>query len=394
VKSGSSQVVYGRFLRDAVAVSLLVNITSLFLFYWSHGLSPLVFSDQDEPYYLQLALDRGRQYLGKAPLMEATMFSELSHNMADSVVGTLAEISNLSAAGLGLLLDLICVPLSYLAAIFLFSSLSRSQSAVRVAALLSLLSPNLLSLIPGREIGTLGTVLFQVEGPAGSLKILRAIATQLSIPLFFVAAGLLSRVIQSERVRPSHCVLVGLCGGALLYVYFFAWGAFGLLLCSWASFLFLQKPSRRSQLVHVASLIAIGLAAASLPGLVPQLTSPSAEDLRLTAEMRSWVTISPGSLILLFAAAVAIRRSRLELLKATLFLACVFSSVVPYLLQPLIGVTLTPYHYSLLFMNPIMIGCGSLLLAEQQIFSPRIKRAAAAIVLSAVFFSLLMEGRQ
>lgn len=363
-------------LGRAFLVAVVIALPSIVGMVGGNGYSPAVFNDWDEGLYLKHCLDTCQisvfQFLEN---MRQDGYP-IPHKISEYPICVLASAVGFNSATLGILLDLVCGFLAYLAAASFFSVMSNSKQA-EAASLVSLLFPWIaaLSVFVPIPVGHPNLVSIPHEF-FPSLPIQRAVYTQISIPVSFWALSLVGKSTHSLRLVPL--VWAGTLSAALLYLYFFAWLYVGLL----AALVVACEPVIiKTDLIATIKrlfIYSIVLGTASLPGLAllfkdGKVYTPGPSQSGLTIApvpygdywYLSLVVVIGIILVGLFLvrqvrSQAASRRTFLSLL----VLLTLIAELILTNLQPLIGKWITPYHFTLFYLHPLLSGLMLLVLFD------------------------------
>ncbi|NDC37508.1 MAG: hypothetical protein EBZ48_05595 [Proteobacteria bacterium] len=360
-------------LAFACALQLPIVIVHL----RSGGYEPAILSDWDEPYYLPLPFEAAQRArlsslwsVGDRGLrVYSELDSYLPHSVSDLLVGSFASALRLSPASLGIFLDVVLFPFALSILYLLYSCLGAGGLPALVASYITLLFPWVAALSAFRifelpispHIQTISHNFFP------SLPIFRGVYTQMSYPFFAAFLYLLARHCTAISTSLSRVCRLGLLGGLLIYLYFFAFGAaicFGAIVLV-AAGAFIREGIRTT----AVSMAIFGISAliVAAPGLFALLDNASLFASGASLETvpplpyRSYWFLSPISLAACGGAAYYAYRTRslLGLWAASIFLA----EIVLINSQPILNRWLTPYHFSLFYLHPILSGIIALSLS-------------------------------
>lgn len=368
---------------------LCVGIAALFVFpafyidVESGGSDPRVFNDWDEAHYLSLLRDAERVTTQSLITWEngrLAVFDKLQthipHRLSDVFVGWVYKVSGVSITTFSILLDFTCISVSLLILTLCFSMLRGENvnecSPVSLASAMAVLfipwlSSEIFHLLPD-HIGPM--IRSKSHNGFPSFPVMRAVYTQLSLPLFFLGFLSIIRFVQSRGANRFALVASILCAAVLAYVYFFAWLALTFVV---ASFLFFGLLFRLLSLRPLLPSLLFGAVLYTLicfPALqvlfpdgevfVPGLASLNRALYVKSFHRQLWY-FNPLEGLIVILLAWRVFRSRERILDPTvLLLFCmlaVLATKFPLMnLQPIIGRGLTPYHFPLFYLDPLLSG--------------------------------------
>ena len=175
------------------------------------GNSYRTLNDIDEGFYLGVTMQSGSVPLSALvndglfdPKDSILVMPPNPQLVSDHILGALAQTANINGAELGLILDLLCPFLSYLAFFFLFNQLTSNKVHAELAAFTFLALPWLADIdrIPGPP-ASFGNWVLRLPTGWPAPPVLRAVSTQLSYPLVGLSLGLLLKVIRSAGGRKT-----------------------------------------------------------------------------------------------------------------------------------------------------------------------------------------------
>jgi hypothetical protein len=377
-----------------LALAFLYLIPKLLLLLALGPFDPRNLDDWDEAYYLALPYDAKRLFEAVGSPLSLTINellpSNIPHEVVDLVFAQLLLVVEVSPVILASIFDLILVPASTVAFFVLFAQLGFGVWASVIAAATSVFLPWIgawSALFPITSAGT-SSLAMVPHNFFPSLPAERAIYTQLSIPFFALSLALLARLLK-ENWRPLRlAAILGATHGLLLYLYFFAWGSAVVLTVITPICLSLAGVPkfrlRNAVLGMTVYLTSLGLISA--PGIAilfggGELITPGPQHTLADPFpfYRYWF-LSPFDLMIGAAALIAVRltlRCRDSQLKGppkldhspiTLALVLLagssFAIHVLMNLQPILGRWLTPYHFPLFYLHPLISGLLIVLLTE------------------------------
>ncbi|MCB0323069.1 MAG: hypothetical protein KDD69_05825 [Bdellovibrionales bacterium] len=385
-KSQSTHPGISAILLPALFVTALLTLPGLVELFRSGGASPRIFSDWDEPYYLpglrkagSIAVSSFLSFDDGVPTGYRELQTVIPHTLTDVVLGNLYAFLSLPPEWFITLLDLAFVPISFLLFTALFRALGAALRISQVGAAVLLVLPWLAYLPQYFQIPL--DFPLTVERLSHRLypcqPVLRGFYTQASYPLFALSLLLLVRAPTSRR--PVLLYLgAGITGGLLIYTYFFAWGAFAAVAGLWLlrRVMVPERLSRRRYLLGSVLLFASDFIVA-LPALrlvVPKdLLNPSTTNINqaVAAGAASQAAANQPlsfhdfwyfgpELFLLAVALGALLWSGQRTLPSRPFLElgliALLSEFVLLNLQPLLGIYLSPYHFPLFYLHPLLSG--------------------------------------
>lgn len=389
----------------ALLISLFVVSPALLRALLLSWYDPAILSDWDEAYYFPLPFEMYhiswgsflRRMDGRFEVYNL-LNSSLPHAVSDIIVGKLAVLIGFSPAGLGIALDFICFLLSFLILLGMFEELLSSSLKAFAASLAMLLLPWLASLssfiywragLPERV-----TVVSHYFFP--SQPVFRGIYTQLSYPLFLFVLSIFLRAFFRKEMSNRTAVGGGILAGLLVYLYFFAWIALTTLVFICIILQCLPVRGRESWLkpLGLAAIFAASSFFTAAYGLTAlagggRLFKPGPADSLLnglTFDYSRYYFFSPIMFVMLAGVTVvSIRLYRTgdhrRYVPALLVAAAIISEFLLMNLQPLLNAWITPYHFSLFYLHPVL--GGTILALILGSLSASLSRAAAWIVIVA-----------
>ncbi len=393
----------------ALALALLVTAPDFIIGVRSSWHSPALLSDWDEAYYLALPYEASNVPLEALFSFEHgrlraynLLRSSLPHALSDAVVGKLAKIAALNPAQFGTLLDLIFFFASFLLLMKLFGLFNQKRRGNIGATLVSLLAPWLASISAyfSWRAGLPDYITVVSHQFFPSPPVFRGIYTQISQPLFFLSLWLLLREIVPKRLDLRWLGLSGFLAGLLIYLYFFAWLS---LLAVAALMLSLDFCLTRHRLATSLRMFATRLGVFILPSL-------AAASFGLTALLSNGTIYAPGpdkslaqenllnfsgyyffspllGLALIVFCALAFRFRHAQNRQTYTLLLIISSALLAEFLlmnlQPLLNAWVTPYHFSLFYLHPLI--SGSIVLLILNSFRERVASRAVVLIAFTVF---------
>ncbi|MFN8390337.1 MAG: hypothetical protein U0136_08620 [Bdellovibrionota bacterium] len=339
----------------AITTAVCLTLPQIVLYFQSNGLSPRLFSDGDEALYLPFAVA-----VGKTPVAELVqgipalnndylpLGYPTPHNLTELVVGKAANFFGLSAAALGLLLDFLCVALSYIFFATAFSLLTGSSALAHLGTLALLAFPAIFPLTGHLSAYRTGSLSLTPFSPFPCLPILRAVGTQLS----YVLLGFTLLQLVRCQGRGQRLIVIGLMTGCLLYVYFFAWA---VAVAFVSLFLLLDHiregdASAQDTLNDVARF-GLPLAFASAPGLA-FIAQHHPESFLGPAFFRQAPWYLPPEILVLVCGGLLMRGSTRRI--ASFIAAAGISELLLVNAQKILGVSLQPYHFAVFYLHPLL----------------------------------------
>ncbi len=371
-----------RFLR-ALLFALLC-ISPQFVTLATHGShDPRILGDGDESFYLSQL-----QEFGHLPIRELFKINEgnlaifsnpevkLPHNLIDIAFSRVSPL--LSPIQIGLLLDLICCCLIYILGSALLDQSGGKCWHSEIGATVMIKLPWLFSIeellqwpLFGEHYLTWSHSFFP-NPPA-----LRAVYTQLGMLGFIACILLYIRIISNreQNYRIAGALVLGILSASLLYTYFFAWAS---LLCvlGIASLVMLwqhRKTFTAREVILPALSGSLSLLLVSLPGLAHFFRSGTlyapgpGEDLPRIVhylDFSLWWYVPPLTLAFITVLGYQLFRRKTGL--STLLLFSLLTAV-PLLMniQGVLGRWITPYHFPLFFIHPLVSAIGIVLILKQ-----------------------------
>lgn len=365
-------------LIRAILFTLILSIGPIAEMARFSGNSYRTLNDIDEGFYLGVTMQAGRVPLSALvrdglfdPKDSILVMPPIPQLVSDHLLGALARIANLNGAELGLILDLICPFLSYLAFYFLFSQLTSNKVHAELAAFAFLALPWLADIdkIPGPP-ASVGNWVLRLPAGWPMPPVLRAVSTQISYPLIGLSLGLLLKVIRSAGGRKTWAAAAaaGAAGGFVIYQYTFGWIA-GLAISAAllaAQSLFGAGLSMR-RLLPVAALFYFGNLAAASFGIL-MLHGMNYEITFLPAELKQFFYLPVFKLVL--AAGLVIVSWALSCSNplpkkiAVLWGLAAAAEAALVNLQPILGRHICAYHFPAFYTGPFLSGLFVLWLFE------------------------------
>lgn len=368
----------------------------------THGShDPRILGDWDEAFYLPQPRDFAHLSLWDIFKIEngnLAIFShpemELPHNLIDLLFSKLFFL--LSPIQIGLLLDFICCSLIYMIGSALLDQVGTKNWYSEIGAVVMIKLPWLFSLeemvkwpLFGQHYITWSHNFFPNQ-PA-----FRAIYTQVGMVGYIAGILLYFRLISNNyrNCKIIGAMAAGILSASLLYVYFFAWAS-QLCVLSIASLVMLGQHRKTLSVREIIPPALSGLTFLilfSLPGLAHffrsgKLYAPGpGENLPRIVDFldfSQWWYLPPVTLTF-----VAVLGYQLFQRKAEPGLLLLFSLLtsVPLLMniQGILGRWVTPYHFPLFFIHPLVSGIAIVLVLKQ------FRRATSRILFSgAIIFTI------
>lgn len=363
-----------RFLR-AFILTLLVNIPNCVLFMPNYRPDLWSFTEPDEIYYLQAALDIAQLKNPRSFYLEESTSLARSEALTlyasaplDYLIGSVGVALGSDVLVLGVFLDFITCFFSILIFSSFFNHFIRQRWIAECAAFVTLFITLPLSawlhywplnqfreyLVDLSYLSLVGPEFI----PRVSVSVLRAVYTQVSYPLFGLSLLCAAKSLVHAQRSSFYGLLAGLIGGILLNVYFFAWGAavgvIGLSFLLWIQF--------EDDFWHgVRRLACFGIAwvLGSSPGLL-LLPSGQTEGLGINEHIRDYFYFSPlnAILVLLFLLGLYWFKLSTRVRAVVIFsVSALVAELVLMNLQPVLGILLSPFHFPVLYLQPLLQGC-------------------------------------
>lgn len=374
----------------AAIFSVLVNIPTLVALIRYGGYSNLAFSDWDEPFYLPLALKLGDDLLRGSLSLTQLSFP---HDFFLAIIGSIPRLCGIRPIVFGALSDLLCCFASYWALVNLFKLAARCDSFRNdLSAIVAIMFPWMMSVSEALDLHSdlIPTLTFAAHHYFESRPVFRGLSTQYSFVLFVLAIWLFLNSTENQETPLLMRFWAGVVGGLLLYVYFFAWGAFYAM----AGFYMLlewrlpAKAPPRTLLIR-QSVFVIASVAASAPGILFLLQSTGMrmagpqeyfQIMNSALSLGDYWFLSPiNTIVIVCLGAILISPSlRTRLLSGgktddavptayPLFWALLCAEFLLMNSQPILRTRLEPYHFPLFFLHPL--GSGLIFCIAQSWFS-------------------------
>lgn len=388
---------------QALAFSILLNISSIYDYKRSGGASFRSFSEADELIYLPQALNTANgktanafyfEHSNEAPTSLAfnrpTMFLEFG-------IGFLAKFFNLSPVEIGLVLDLICAFAAYLVFIFFFRLIAGCRLIAELGVFITLLIPWTFAIDQYFNIPIWWTE-FLISSPIGqngNVPILRGISTQISYPIWGCVLYATLCAISNPGHREKWTRIAGVLSGILIYVYFFAW------LSSVAVFSVLvvlnvrekEFPQTLSAIFHTLSLFFVYHILFAFYGILASMSFGSDGFPTAAAIGNYWYLSLEVVLILAIVALIMYRFgvSQRNFILLSILVTCLVSQLVLMNLQPIIKVAIAPYHFPQLYFQPLFGGVLGVIICNKLFSSPFLRKfmlACIYLLIVVAFYSI------
>lgn len=346
---------------------------------WSDVGSLAGFSENDEIYYIHVADKTAAmstyKFLVSAfnpdIVSESTIAFSIPHKLTWFVLGWLRQVSGLSPAAFGYLTDIIFGLLGFLAYFYFFNSIAPVSVKTYLAAFMATFFPwagsvNYLHLTP-----TIRTLNFTVH-PFPSdyypcIGLNRFGATPVSMILFAFGVGLILRAFASSEASSQRRVklfLAGLISGATIYAYVF--GFLAVMVVIGVMFLLrLSENSNLKMVIEDAVVFGLGAFLPSFSGLLQIMSAQEQFPAAILPSglLRQHYSYSIEQFVLGLSAWSCRRRIKIESghTMLTVLTVMVFSLFILFNLQPLLEKILTPYHFSVFFIAPMITGLLTLI---------------------------------
>jgi hypothetical protein len=403
-KKGFFSCLVSALLFHSFVFSLVLNYPTLVEQIKFSGRSPEVFSDWDEPFYLAGAYRHAQIPLSTLFVFEQGMpnyyreaQTSIPHSAADLLLGKLSTGLGLKLTTLAVLLDLICAALAFYMFSRFFVLFAKNRLAAEMSSLCLLYYPWLLSPsqylhIPLPWFPDLLTIAHQGHF---CQPVIRGPYTQLSYPILALMLYYLGKALTRGGGYRLSYILAGLLAGTLVYAYFYAWGTalaltgVAILL---ASILAEQPnlPKYFGRLVHDELLFFLPAVLVSLPALKLFLAMHSGISAAAAAQPALPYTLfypwyfSVENFIFLLAVLALLWKIK-QITDSGLFLlitaACLISELVLMNGEVLFGAPPYPYHFALLYLDPLITGCLTAI-CFSFLVSPAVRVSAACVLMA------------
>jgi hypothetical protein len=402
-------------------ISTLYVIVAFYIGIRSNWLSPLIFSDHDEPLYIpmtKLVSDREfktlftEKYIGK----NSFQFPPVPYLLTDFIIGKLTNISKNNPFIISLCFDLICSFLSLIVLFFTYKKLSTSTDNAFSASLVTVFMPWLIS--PIENMGSFLSDLFPRIASYShfyfeSLPTHRWLHTQLSVLLFYCFIYLLTAAYYNKR---SYLTLVACAavGAFQVYVYFFGWLSCITILSMFLLFLVISKYQTKSlmniplEILKPASLLLLFLII-STPGIriiyngidqmynVNNLNIPESSTIPVI-NYRDFMFFSPTLFLLLLVVIYFIQYSKsypkINILVLSYLVIFIFSEFILMNLHLIIGKWIFPYHFTVFYIHPILGGLFTIFILDFLSLKLKIKKIIQNLILVYLTASRVINATQ
>lgn len=328
----------------------------------------VIFQDWDEPFYYSMMRDFGAlswsslvENFPDMPLDFPYFTRFYAHSIVDFIGGFFVNSLNLSPATLLLGLDFVCIAAALFAYEHFFRVIGVHRAHARISALLSVTLPYCPSVLEGWAKHYLPALPTFEMGVFPSLPAMRGMYLQTVLPVFLLALSRFIEFVSGNRARVDG-LLFGLLSGLLLYWYFFAWLTFGFLGAMFGLVALVTGSAKFKDLVKfgIAHVIVI------VPGMILTLGMPSAMNMTVDEQKgyEAWLAVDYLSVMLLVWLLLAGRKYVGSLANRT-YLVLLTSEFLLANLEWLTQRMILPYHFSLFFIRPLLVGLlGAALLAR------------------------------
>lgn len=365
----------------ALLTTALLVLPQLAAFFASEGFSPRAFSDWDEPLYLTVL-----KAVGEAPLallkgglpagVELPLGFPYPHALTDIVLGALTSPLSLSPIELGLVFDILCIPLAFFALRSTFRHLTTKPFVPELAAILCLMLPWFMPL--SRYLALLfpslntGAFILAPSTLYPCQPILRGAYTQFSYAIFPWVLTLLL------RGRTRDVVGAGILAGCLLYIYLFSWMTF--LVVGGLLALLLVRLNGTGERVFFRPALFLGSALLlSTPGVIFLLATHSPTQYQLDQGPTWYLPPEILMLLMLFV------RQQTKL--GTLGTALCLAELLLMNVQNVTGHLLEPHHFITFYLHPLLGGIVAVAILSRVRWSSTI--LLPAMLLPLVILSVL-----
>lgn len=346
---------YSRIFR-AFVFSAILLAPKVYLYLLTDGYSSNIFSDWDEPYYLNFMLTVGHNLL-------STSFGEWSlalfphsqlvypHYAVDLILGPLMSGLGFKVTLLGLVLDFLCFSISYVLLNRFFRLLLSDSIQTEICSLVTLAFPalGLLPLLKPLEVEFLDHFYSVPIDIWPCLPVFRGVYTQVSYPLLLL--GLIystQGILHGDR---KSLIKGGIVGGLTLYTYFFAWAVSGAL------YFFLTVLLSRENRVKSLSTLMGCFFLTALPGIVLVQQSKATSVLQLPDTIFDFGYFSVELAVLLCICIYGATQKLFGHSTPWFFLvALILSDLSLMNAQQFLNFYITSYHFPSLYLGPFMGG--------------------------------------
>ena len=394
--------------------AVLVSIWLGSLWYHTGGdpflLSLFGINDIDDQYYLTHAYNVGgfgtpvRYYAEhQLPMSRSEILLSYPNAIVDCVVGGLARWADLKPPSLGLLMDVITIPLVFFFSCVLWYRLIEKVSTAIFASLIQifLAGPFNIYQVDLFKISAFNGIISSGAIDLNHCPVLRSVYTQVSLPLFLV-----SIILMLSATKTRDFIILGIVCGVQIYLYYFAFGA-SLIIC--AIYIFLNSFMRGGEVTESLSLrvkqalkqecvfFAALLIVASF-GFYILFTGSGPQTVLSDPLLYSYWFISGEAFTLLISAILIFRLvSDSKVRRILSFLVAVTVSYLTIMnLQPILGITLTPFTISKIFIFPLTTAAISVLwiIGVQKVFREHeLVVPVLFLILSMVVFERISNPR-
>lgn len=356
----TSNPVLSRVPLRALLFALIMLSSSICQFALSGGRSPLIYNDNDEVTYLKLPYLAYQQQLPQAVYYEHSQQHPLQEILLQPqgwlnwLVGAFASELHLRPTSLGLILDLVCLTLSYIAAVSLFRRLTArpllpdALAVFYLYILFYVFTPQLEEMLPTVPLPEF--LVSPTTMDAYKLPAVRGIYTQLSLPLFILASARLVDFLRLPTMKSALYLAALPVGLYLIYPFsaagWLALAGFAVLLC-----LLLSKGDERRGLLASGGAF-LGFA---LLGLLVVHGLFSGTDMRAILDPRfgDYWYFSLGELLIVCLLLFYAAGSRSRVPAVAVCAGALLAEYVCMNLQPLFGAGIAPYRMLGLYLRPL-----------------------------------------
>ena len=341
------------------------------LFYATKGdpflISLFSINDIDDQLYLTHAINMGgygapvRYY---AEHQQSGVLLELllayPNSIVDFVVGGLARLMKLSPPILGLMLDIITIPLVFFSCCILWYRLTERISIAIYATVIQVFLAAPLNIY---QIDIFKIFAFDGAISSGAIglnhiPVLRSVYTQLSLPFFLASISLLL----GFRKKWRDLVILGILCGSQIYIYYFAFAA-SIIICTILLFFEIFEGAEREEsiccrayrtLKRIFVFLVTALVVSSFGFYI--IFSGSGPQTLLSDPLLHRYWFFSGEAVVILISSILIWRlvKEIRVRRVTSLLVAVSGG---YLLimnfQPVLGIAFTPFTISKMFLFPL-----------------------------------------
>jgi hypothetical protein len=370
----------------------------------SNWLSPLIFSDIDEPVYISHS-----QTIASLKLSE--LFNVLRGNdtgfkissfpyiLTDYVIGNIFNVNYVNPFLIASIFDLFCPLISLIVLYFTFKVIVSDSDQAIVSSLVVVFLPWFISPI-GKIIDPLSGyfphVALYLSAYFGSIPTHRWLYTQLSTTLFFVQFALIVQTLIQNKRQIYSLLILAVISALQMYIYFFGWATSAIILFELVVYLYLSSGNYRSFARYVYVILVFLLL--SIPGVIViskyvdsskyNLFTSQSVSIPVFSNYSNYIYLPVVHLILI--AALLLFKRKLNTIEqkfnllVTLFVFFILAEVFLVNLQPLLNKPLQPFHFTALYVHPILSGLLVLLILTMSNQLVKVQRFIMLAALGAV----------